>query len=553
MQFEHASENDSGGGGDFERQLVALNNIARIATQDLALRPMLQRIVDALHDHFGWEFIACASIRRNEARFICEALYSAWPTNVRVDYSRELGSGIVGTVARDGETIEIEDTHDSANFVDTLSGMRSELCVPIKHQDEVLAVLNLESRRAGAFRGQRALLETVAEQIASAIVSARLRSEIHRRAELFAMMSELSRTALEVSSFEQTLERITGFVCERFALELCSIFLANADGQLVLRTGAGQPIGVNLRSGQWPSERGITLRAFRTGETQFVPDVALDPDYLLSVPGVKSELALPIRLQGRLLGVINMESASPDSFVVENRQMLESLASQVAGAIHLAGSARQLGEVNRLLEERSLELQSTNAQLRHANAALEGLAHRDGLTGVANRRRFDNLLQQSWQQSMRERQPLALLMIDIDRFKAYNDSCGHVAGDDCLQHVASALAGTLGANGAEVARYGGEEFAVLLTDCNAQKAAKQAERLRTAVMDLRIPHRDASPPLVTISVGAAAMHASEPDITPDVLVRQADAALYQAKREGRNRVVVAENIDPQKCGLSGVA
>ena len=553
MQSEHASENGFGGDGDFGRQLAALNSIARIATQDLALRPMLQRIVDALHDHFGWEFIACASLRRSEARFVCEALYSAWPTDIRVDYSRELGSGIVGTVARDGETIEIEDASASPNFVDTLHGTRSELCVPIKHQGEVLAVLNLESRRAGAFRGQRVLLETIAEQIASAIVSVRLRGEIHRRAELFAMMSELSRTALEATSFEQTLERITGFVRERFGLRLCSIFLANPDGQLVLRTGAGQPQGINRRNGQWSVERGITLRAFRTGEAQFVPDVALDPDYLPAIPGVKSELALPIRLQGRLLGVINMESASPDSFVAENQQMLEALASQVAGAIHLSGSARQLAEVNRLLEERSLELQSTNVQLRHANAALESLAHRDGLTGVANRRRFDNWLQQAWQHSSNAGKPLALLLIDIDHFKAFNDSYGHVAGDDCLQHVASALAGSLGANGPEVARYGGEEFAVLLPDCDAKTAAKHAERLRAAVTDLRIPHRGASPAQVTISVGVAALHPSASDITSDMLIRQADAALYQAKREGRNRVVVATQVDAQKWGLSGVA
>lgn len=540
---------DSGfdSGGDIARQLVALNNIARIATQDLALRPMLQRIVDALHDHFHWEFIACASIRRGEGRFVCEALYSAWPTEVHVDYSRELGSGIVGRVARDGETIEIEDTSECADLVDTLSGTRSELCVPVKHQGEVLAVLNLESRRTDAFLGQRVLLETVAEQIASAIVSARLRAEIHRRAELFAMMSELSRTALEASSFEQSLERITGFVRERFALRLCSIFLANTDGRLVLRSGgSGQPVDANLRQGQWPSERGITLRAFRTGEAQFVPDVALDPDFLAAVAGVKSELALPIRLQGRLLGVINMESTSSDSFVPENRQMLEALASQVAGAIHLAASARQLGEVNRLLEERSLELQTTNAQLRHANAALESLAHRDGLTGVANRRHFDNCMQQSWQQAIQGGQPLGLLLIDIDYFKVYNDSYGHVAGDDCLQHVASALAGALGANGPEVARYGGEEFAVLLPGCDARTAAKQAERLRAAVIDLRIPHRDAVPPWLTISVGVAAMHASEPDMTPDVLIRQADVALYQAKREGRNRVAVAADIDLQR-------
>src|SRR5689334_23679657 len=109
------------------RSLVALNRIARIATQDLALGPMLQRIVDALQEHFGWEFIACARVDREAGVFVCEAVHSDVPTDVVPGYSRPLGSGVVGTVALEGRTIELEDTTGAANFIDTLQGTRAEL------------------------------------------------------------------------------------------------------------------------------------------------------------------------------------------------------------------------------------------------------------------------------------------------------------------------------------------------------------------------------------------------------------------------------------------
>jgi diguanylate cyclase (GGDEF)-like protein len=188
---------DQGGIGAL-RQLSTLNRIARIAIQDLALRPMLQRIVDILHEEFDWDFIACATIDLAAGRFRCEAVRSSVPTEVVVDYQRALGSGVVGRCALSGETIDIEDTRDFPGFVDTLGGTRSELCVPVVHDGEVLAVLNAESREARAFRGQRALLETVADQIAGMIRVAKLLDHLQRtNAQLrdaYARMEEISRT-----------------------------------------------------------------------------------------------------------------------------------------------------------------------------------------------------------------------------------------------------------------------------------------------------------------------------------------------------------------------
>jgi diguanylate cyclase (GGDEF)-like protein len=515
------------------RALVALNRIARIALQDIALRPMLQRIVDALHEHFRWEFIAIALVDHEARRFACEAVFSDTPTDVVPGYGRPLGSGVVGQVALEGRTIELEDVRTFGNFVDTLHDTCSELCVPVKHEGEVLAVLNVESRTPAAFRNQRVLLETVADQIAGAIHVARMHAELQRRADLFAMTSELSRTALEAGSFEQTLEYIASFIHARFALEICGIFLAGHDGRLALRARVGPPSRVSER-GALPEGPSVTLRAFRTGEAQFVPDVHLDPDYCLGSERVRAEFALPIRLQGRLLGVISMQSASVESFSADNRRMLEALGAQVAGAIHLVGAARRLGEVNRLLEDRSLELQSANAQLRQANIALERLSQRDGLTGIANRRRFDARLNSLWRMQSGAAEPLAVLLVDIDHFKAYNDGYGHLAGDDCLRRVALALGGV----DDEIARYGGEEFVLLLLTGDRAEVTVMANRLHAAVAALELEHVHAPSGRVSVSVGAA-MIASAASGPSDRLLAAADAALYEAKGLGRDRVVVA--------------
>jgi len=518
---------------DPARPLAALNRIARIATQDLALRPMLQRIVDALHEHFGWEFIALASVDNENGMFVCEAVRSDAPTDVVVGYTRPLGSGVVGTVALEGRAIELEDVREASNFVDTLHGTLSELCVPVTHDGEVIAVLNLESRRLGAFRAQKELLETVAEQIAGAIAAARMHAELTRRAELFAMTSELSRTALEAGSFEQTLDFIAQFIHARFDLEICGIFLAGHDGRLALRARVGPASRVSER-GALPDGPSVTVRAFRTGEAQFVPDVHLDPDYCFGSERVRAEFALPIRLQGRLLGILDMQSATTASFSPDNRRMLEALAAQVAGAIHLVGAARRLGEVNRLLEDRSLELQSANAQLRQANVSLERLSQRDGLTGIANRRRFDARLDSLWRMQSGAAEPLAVLLVDIDHFKAYNDGYGHLAGDDCLRRVANALGGV----DDEIARYGGEEFALLLLSGDRAEVHATAMRLHAAVAAMALEHHFAPSGRVSVSVGGA-MVASAAQGPAAALLARADEALYAAKHAGRDRIELA--------------
>jgi diguanylate cyclase (GGDEF)-like protein len=216
------------------------------------------------------------------------------------------------------------------------------------------------------------------------------------------------------------------------------------------------------------------------------------------------------------------------------------LAVALAGAIWMGDRIRVRGvkareeALRRLVEERTHEL-------AEANARLERLSAQDGLTGVANRRRFDEALDVEWRRGARAQSPLSLVMLDLDYFKAFNDTNGHVAGDDRLRQVAQALVTAAGRAGELVARYGGEEFAVLLPGTGLEDAAAFAERLRLGVERLGLRHNASKvAEVVTVTAGVATLLPSEQS-SPARLVAEADGALYRAKREGRNRVVVARD------------
>ncbi len=159
----------------------------------------------------------------------------------------------------------------------------------------------------------------------------------------------------------------------------------------------------------------------------------------------------------------------------------------------------------------------------------------DGLTGIANRRALDEHLGREWLRSQRNQTTLSLIMIDVDHFKFYNDTYGHLEGDDCLKQVTAAMLASLRASDF-AARYGGEEFVSILYDADREGALITAERIRGRVESLHIPHKS-SPvsPYVTVSLGMATFIPSE-GLAPDYLIKMADQMLYRAKKNGRNRV-----------------
>src|SRR5438067_124787 len=385
-----------------ERRLETINEIARIATLDLELRPMMQRITDALAQKFGWEFVALVMVDADRTAFVCEAVTSSIPTEIHVGYSRPLGSGVVGTVAATEQAILLDDVRQDPNYVETMAGARSELCIPVIHSGRLVAIVNLESTRLGEFHDQLPLLTTVADQIAGAISNARLFEETRRRAALMEMLSEVSRTALEAIDLGELLQRIVHYVYERFPVELVAIRLNDLASSA--QSGAS------------------------------IPEAA--------------ELMVPIRFRGDALGTLHIESCSDEVFTPESVLAFESLAGQVAGAIYLTS-------MKELLDKRTRDLEQANEQLTGAIETLHRLSTTDPLTGAANRRQFDEAVDLEWRRAARAQSPLTLMMIDIDHFKAFNDARGHQAGDDCLRRVAEALRQRLHRAGDLVARYGG--------------------------------------------------------------------------------------------------
>ncbi len=235
--------------------------------------------------------------------------------------------------------------------------------------------------------------------------------------------------------------------------------------------------------------------------------------------GITADLTVPLLQENELWGLLSVHNQQPRDWQGEDHRLLETLGTQIMTAI-------QRHELHQALTQ--------------ANQRLQQYAYLDGLTHVANRRRFEQFLSHEWRRLMREHAPLAIIMADIDHFKAYNDLYGHQAGDACLRRVAGALRGGIQRPADMVARYGGEEFVVVLPNTDLAGAEIVAEKMRILIRQQGIPHQgNAVDHIVTLSLGVAAMR-PHPLKAPEELIKAADQALYRAKEAGRDRVMTAK-------------
>jgi diguanylate cyclase (GGDEF)-like protein len=280
---------------------------------------------------------------------------------------------------------------------------------------------------------------------------------------------------------------------------------------------------------------------------------------LLCFSAVMAAIALNILLSRRLVKPIrglsyasqqisrgNFPERVPTSRILELSTLAHSF-NQMNQEIQQ--SRQQLEDYSRSLEdkvsERTQELQAEIQQrvtaesaLKAANEELERLAYLDGLTQIANRRRFDERLQQEWFRMQRQQLPLSLILCDVDYFKQYNDTYGHQAGDDCLRSVAQAIASTARRAADLPARYGGEEFVVLLPHITSTEALTVAKNIQTEIARLKLPHSKSQvSQYVTVSFGVTTLIPSAA-FTPEQLLSNADQALYQAKMAGRDRIAI---------------
>ncbi|SEO09296.1 diguanylate cyclase (GGDEF) domain-containing protein [Duganella sp. CF517] len=300
--------------------------------------------------------------------------------------------------------------------------------------------------------------------------------------------------------------------------------------------GAGEAPGVAAGAGVLPLSairyvvrtRAALVVDDATGDERFAADPYWRGMRLCSL------LLLPVMNRGELRAILMLENRQRrGAFAADRLETVELIAGQLAVSLD---NAMLYASLERKVAERTRALEL-------ANRELAALSVTDALTGLANRRHFDQALGTEWRRARRAGTPLGAAMIDIDQFKPYNDLYGHQQGDACLRLVAEALAHSVRQGVDLVARYGGEEFAIILPGADLAETAAVAERARAAVAALAAPHQRSAHGIVTVSIGVAAL-APPADLDADGLYRAADAALYQAKESGRNRVVRAPARPP---------
>ena len=365
-------------------------------------------------------------------------------------------------------------------------------------------------------------------------ISTRLERIVRLEQELTSLLGSavLEQKLMRVSRYDAVDEQLTATVG------------AVAELSRALRLSGDISVLLELQQGLRATEA-RSLRYMRVGNWRRARDVLIEDDYVLAkkIYEITTE---------SVISALSEELTQRDREVQRLRQITYALRVAALGLLlwvgwrfarrlrdDMAEQARLLQEIRSTNEGLEATVRERTLELERSNRQLAALSSTDALTGLANRRRFDEAWAEEWQRAARQGASLALLLIDVDHFKAYNDHYGHQAGDECLRRVAAVLAGVARRAGELVARYGGEEFVVVLPGADATTAREFAERLRMAVEAEAMPHAHSpAAPVVTISMGVAAGQPRH-ETDAEALLKEADVALYLAKRQGRNQVLLA--------------
>jgi diguanylate cyclase (GGDEF)-like protein len=421
------------------------------------------------------------------------------------------GEGLSGWVLQHRQALRVGHVTQDARYVRGLDEAHANLVVPLVLRHEVVGVLSVESSRPEAFSVEHEKLLTIlGTQAALAILSFRERERLEERIRQLDALHRISQLATEQRELGQVLlamlEVTQGVIPGGF-----SAILLLDPASRVLRVRASRGYSPGIESLAIPVGTGVTGRCAETGQVILVQDVSREPSYIGGVPGARSEIAVPLLAEGRVIGVFNAESEELGAYNDDHVRTLSVIAQQAAVVL------------------RSAQLQAETRRL----------AITDHLTGLSNRRQFVTQLEEHLRRARRYHETVGIAFLDIDNFKDLNDRHGHSAGDRALQAVAGAMREWVRETD-ELARLGGDEFAALLLQADPASARVVLERIRASVAELRLQDLHGQTVTLTLSAGLAVFPMDGGD--SEWLLGRADAALYEAKRRGRNRVLLASEI-----------
>ncbi len=413
-----------------------------------------------------------------------------------------LTNGISGEVVKKRKPVIIPDLtkYENANPVALQKGRRAVVAMPLIARENLIGILYVDSYTPRDFSSSEIeYLQLLCSQAAVALDNTRLYTRIAREAQETAILYEVSRTFISTLDFDALLKNILRRLTETFGYLNLAIFLVDEETQtLKLCSYINYPESVKdivIKIGA----TGITGHVAATREMYYSPDVSKDPYYIPGVKEAKSEVCFPLMIGDKLIGVLDVESPKIDGFTPDDIKILSTLSAQIAIALDNA----------RLYEE------------------AKRLSLTDPLTNLPNRRSFEIMIENEIKRAERYRRPFAVLMMDFDNFKSYNDKFGHSAGDEILKRFSNLMKEAI-RDVDFLGRYGGDEFIAVLPETDANFALVVAERIRK-----KIEAEKLDPP-VTLSIGIAVFPKDSRE--KQKLIDLADHACYEAKEMGGNRV-----------------
>ena len=492
-------------------QLGLLEEVGRQVTNSLDQKEILERTLEIVVNKFGFAE-ATISLLVNENILEVAAISGTQDFGYHRGFQQKAGQGIIGHVAETRAAYIAPDVSQDPYYFSSAERNGSAIGVPLLDKENLLGVIYVESLKRNELQSDDVqTLQALANQVATSLQKARLYERTQAHLQIMTTLQSISHTVTSSLDLDEILNNVIQLLKNSFGYSYLSIYLLE-EGSLYMGAQLGYPDTQIIY--EIPVTSGVIGRTARTKETQFVRNVSQDSDFLPASYEVRNEIAVPLIKDNNVLGVLNVESKGEIPLNENDVNLLNTLAGSVAVAID-------------------------NARL-HAEVKL--MAMTDVVSGLANRRAFDETLYGEITRASRYSHPISLIILDLDSFKEYNDKWGHPAGDIRLREIADLL--RLNVRDPDLAaRYGGEEFALILPNTSKGGAIRLAERLRQSA-EASAPRRsDGTYPIpgYTISLGVA----TYPDdaTSMEELLLMADNAELMAKRLGKNQVYAANSAN----------